>query len=43
MDFKAGDADDSFDSDFDDEGLDEEAELVGEDDELDLEAYMKWR
>ncbi len=43
VDFRAGAADgeDSFDSDFDDAGI--EDELGGSDDEIDLEAYLKWR
>ena len=42
-DFNAGGdgKDDSFDSDFN-ENL-EEDELAGEDDEFDMEAYLKWR
>ena len=38
-----GDDDDSFDSDFDDAEVEAEAAEVGEDDEIDLEAYLKWR
>lgn len=33
--------DDSFDDDFD--ANDEEDELPGEDDDFDMEAYLKWR
>ena len=37
------DEDDSFDSDFESENIQDAEAYLGQDDEIDLEAYLKWR